>query len=504
MQKTPGKSQNQDQSHIMDDYGPPSGRERELDQWQLGRAASQPLIFFTNPSGDGGVSEGSGGESGLGQPPTAPKLGEALRQAIFEQDDAINAVVSANHRIATGLTSPDKPLTSLLFIGPTGCGKTEMARLWARHLGWPLVRYDMSEFSERHNVSSLLGSPTGYIGSDQKSRISEINQHPQCIVLLDEIEKAHRDVQLVFLQALDNGLITDRSGNKVDFRSAVIIMTTNALSGQPSRLGFGAKEEEGGAGRPHAISTRDLPREFPPEFLGRIKSVVPFTPLSISALHLVLGKSLREVNALRGMAGRSLRLSLSPAAAARVIDLALQDGLGARPVTSRLDTEVVGPLAQEIAEGRLAGVLGRDISFDYQDGRYQLSVSDEVKAGDAASPGAQGTEGVGGMGGTAQQAKAAGKLPVETGHSLLSIAKACGLPFVVEKTSYTEENIHMMKLGQTGFYPLGTIFTVTDMDHETGDFHVIAVLPDRRISRKYLRSYSQKSVFTLKQLPSEP
>lgn len=325
--------------------------------------------------------------------PSWQGLRDRLNSKIFEQDDAVTAVVAAHQRMEAGLVRAEGPMASMLFLGPTGSGKTELAKVWSRYLGLPFKRYDMSAFSEAHTASSLIGAPPGYMGSNQPSQLaSDLGGHEHFVILLDEIEKAHPDVIKLFLSVLDTGLIKDRSGNDcIDFRGAVIIMTSNAGLAMPREIGLGAsagfqsradvesvdenvsdekrayaefmaREKRKGAERRKMISY--LQNWFPPEFLGRISNITHFNPLSESGMGMVLNKKLKEMDSLPGLASRGICLALTETAKESIVSGACAEGLGARPISHILERHLVPIVARTISGGGdLEDVKNADLLF---------------------------------------------------------------------------------------------------------------------------------------------
>src|SRR5699024_6268485 len=204
------------------------------------------------------------------------RLERDLKTVVFGQEKAIDALAGAIKMARSGLGKPEKPIGSFLFSGPTGVGKTEVARQLAFALGINLLRFDMSEYMERHTVARLIGAPPGYVGFDQGGLLTEaITKHPHSVLLLDEIEKAHPDVYNILLQVMDHGTLTDNNGRKADFRNVIIIMTTNAGAEALNRntIGFAAPEKTGD-------EMSDIKRMFTPEFRNRLDAIIGFTPLS--------------------------------------------------------------------------------------------------------------------------------------------------------------------------------------------------------------------------------
>ena len=218
-------------------------------------------------------------------------LGRDLKNMVYGQENAIDALVAAVKMSRSGLALPDKPIGSFLFSGPTGVGKTEVAKQLAYSMGVPLQRFDMSEYMEPHAVSRLIGAPPGYVGFDQGGLLTEAaNKHPHCVLLLDEIEKAHPDIFNVLLQVMDAGKLTDNNGKSADFRNVILIMTTNAGAESLSRpsLGFTAKRERGD-------EMQAINKLFTPEFRNRLDAIIPFAPLSEPVIAKVVDKFLLQL-----------------------------------------------------------------------------------------------------------------------------------------------------------------------------------------------------------------
>lgn len=268
------------------------------------------------------------------------ELETLLQQRIVGQDEAVRAVASAVRRSRTGLRDENRPVASMLFMGPSGVGKTELCRALAETVygtGEALVRLDMSEYMEKHTVSRLLGAPPGYVGHGQGGELTEkVRRRPYCVVLLDEIEKAHRDVCGILLQVMDNGILTDSMGRKTDFRNALVIMTSNLGTGGMGAVGFGEKEARG---RGMAC----LREQFSPEFLGRIDCVAQFRPLEDVSLRAIAVRQLQELSCRTEKNG--LRLSVSEPVAACLAGKCGREG-GARQLRRIIRDEVEDPLAE--------------------------------------------------------------------------------------------------------------------------------------------------------------
>jgi ATP-dependent Clp protease ATP-binding subunit ClpA len=274
-------------------------------------------------------------------------LSQDLKRMVFGQDSAIEQVAAAVKLARAGLREPNKPIGSYLFAGPTGVGKTEVARQLAMTQGLELLRFDMSEYMERHTVSRLIGAPPGYVGYDQGGLLTDaVNQNPHCVLLLDEIEKAHPDIYNILLQVMDNGFLTDSNGRKVDFRNVIIIMTTNAgaADAAKSEIGFGRgmKDDEQEAA---------IKRRFTPEFRNRLDATVMFAPLSKEHIGRVVDKFIIQLEAQ--LADRKIEFEVTKGANQWIADKGYDKRYGARPLGRTIQEYVKKPLADEILFGKL-------------------------------------------------------------------------------------------------------------------------------------------------------
>ena len=247
-----------------------------------------------------------------------------------------------------GLREPEKPIGSYLFSGPTGVGKTEVARQLANTMGVELTRFDMSEYMERHSISRLLGAPPGYVGFDQGGLLTDaIDQHPHCVLLLDEIEKAHPDLFNVLLQVMDHGKLTDHNGKSVDFRNVVLIMTTNAGAADLAKPVMGFAREERVGEDEEAIS-----RMFSPEFRNRLDAVISFAALSQEVVHRVVDKFIMELEGQ--LADRNVTIELTDESRAWLGRKGYDPKFGARPLGRVIQENIKKPLAEELLFGKLA------------------------------------------------------------------------------------------------------------------------------------------------------
>ena len=289
-------------------------------------------------------------------------LSDTLKRQIFGQDAAIDVLVSAVKIARSGLGQPDKPMGCFLFSGPTGVGKTEVAKQLAQALGISLQRFDMSEYMEPHAVARLIGAPPGYVGYEQGGLLTEaVNKHPHCVLLLDEIEKAHRDIYNVLLQVMDAGRLTDNTGRSADFRNTIIIMTTNAGAEALSRPTFGFTSQ-----RERGDEMADIKKQFTPEFRNRLDAVVPFAPLSGDMVDRVVDKFLAQLAAQ--LAEKKVQAAFGDTLRRHLAQKGFDPQMGARPLHRVIQEVVRKPLADELLFGRLTE--GGSVWLDW-DGKAQ-------------------------------------------------------------------------------------------------------------------------------------
>ncbi len=305
-----------------------------------------------------------------------------LKRGVFGQDRAIESLSAAIKMARAGLREPNKPIGCYLFAGPTGVGKTEVARQLAKIMGVELLRFDMSEYMERHTVSRLIGAPPGYVGFDQGGLLSDaVDQHPHSVLLLDEIEKAHPDIFNILLQVMDNGTLTDSNGKKIDFRNVILIMTTNAGAADAAKQGIGfgrgAKEEE---------NEEAIKRLFTPEFRNRLDATVQFAGLTRDIIRNVVQKFVLQLENQLGE--RHVSIQVSDAAADWLADKGYDPAFGARPLARTIQEHVKKPMVDELLFGRLknGGLVKVDIDptdatrlvFEY--------IEDQSSPGGTAAP----------------------------------------------------------------------------------------------------------------------
>ena len=293
-------------------------------------------------------------------------LDRDLKMVVYGQDDAIDALTSAIRMNRSGLGHEEKPIGSFLFTGPTGVGKTEVTRQLARILGMELIRFDMSEYMERHTVSRLIGAPPGYVGFDQGGLLTEaINKHPHAVLLLDEIEKAHPDVFNLLLQVMDHGTLTDNNGRKADFRNVVLVMTTNAGAAETSRRSIGFTEQD------HSTDGMEaLKRFFSPEFRNRLDAVVQFGTLTPQTIASVVDKFIFELE--QQLLDKRVGLIVDADARAWIAEKGYDPAMGARPMARIIQHHIKKPLANEVLFGALSSggtvrvyVKDGDLDFEF-------------------------------------------------------------------------------------------------------------------------------------------
>lgn len=301
-------------------------------------------------------------------------LEKDLKRMVYGQELAIESLSSAIKLARAGLREPDKPIGSYLFSGPTGVGKTEVAKQLASTLGVQLLRFDMSEYMERHTVSRLIGAPPGYVGFEQGGLLTDgVDQHPHCVLLLDEIEKAHPDLFNILLQVMDHGRLTDHNGKQIDFRNVILIMTTNAGASDMAKaaIGFGNSRREGD-------DMEAINRLFTPEFRNRLDAIIPFGALPVPVIHKVVQKFIMQLEAQ--LADRGVTFELDKKAISWLADKGYDERMGARPLGRVIQEYIKKPLADELLFGKLkTGGRVKVTTGEKPDGKIGLLL-DVVKA----------------------------------------------------------------------------------------------------------------------------
>ena len=298
-------------------------------------------------------------------------LEASLKRVVFGQNKAIESLSSAIKLARAGLREPEKPIGSYLFAGPTGVGKTEVAKQLADNLGVELLRFDMSEYMEKHAVSRLIGAPPGYVGFDQGGQLTDgVDQHPHCVLLLDEIEKAHPDVYNVLLQVMDHGTLTDHNGRSVDFRNVIVIMTSNAGAAEQAKaaIGFGRDRREG-------EDTAAIERTFSPEFRNRLDAVISFSPLPKDTILQVVEKFVLQLEAQ--LMDRHVAIEMTTEAASWLADKGYDDKMGARPLSRVIQEYIKKPLAEELLFGKLS--KGGLVIVSVKDNKIKLDLKGPEK-----------------------------------------------------------------------------------------------------------------------------
>ncbi|MDX1781620.1 MAG: AAA family ATPase, partial [Thalassovita sp.] len=293
-------------------------------------------------------------------------LEKSLKRVVFGQDPAIEALSSAIKLARAGLREPEKPIGNYLFAGPTGVGKTEVAKQLADQLGVELLRFDMSEYMEKHAVSRLIGAPPGYVGFDQGGMLTDgVDQHPHCVLLLDEIEKAHPDVYNILLQVMDHGKLTDHNGRTVDFRNVILIMTSNAGAAEQAKaaIGFGRDRRTG-------EDTAAIERTFTPEFRNRLDAVISFAPLPKDVIMQIVEKFVLQLEAQ--LMDRNVHIELTKPAAEWLGEKGYDDKMGARPLGRVIQEHIKKPLAEELLFGKLA--KGGVVKVGVKNGEIELRI----------------------------------------------------------------------------------------------------------------------------------
>ena len=298
---------------------------------------------------------------------TLKNLEKNLKLVVFGQDKAIEALASAIKMSRAGLREEEKPIGNYLFTGPTGVGKTEVAQQLAVQMGMELVRFDMSEYMEKHAVSRLVGAPPGYVGFDQGGLLTDaVDKNPYCVLLLDEIEKAHPDVYNILLQVMDYGRLTDSNGKEVNFRNAIIIMTSNAGASDVARAPIGFAKIDRAGEEKEAIN-----RAFTPEFRNRLDSIINFEHLTPEVVAHVVNKFVFRLESQ--LADRNVTIQLDDKARKWLVDRGYDRANGARPMARLIAEQIKRPLADEVLFGKLT--KGGTVKVTVADGELAFNIS---------------------------------------------------------------------------------------------------------------------------------
>jgi len=292
---------------------------------------------------------------------------------VYGQDKAIDDIVDKILVSQAGLKSDDKPVGSFVFMGPTGVGKTELAKQLSNQLGVKLVRFDMSEYQEKHSISKLIGSPPGYVGYEDNAGgllIDKIQENPNCVLLLDEIEKAHPDVSSVLLQIMDNGKITGSNGKEADARNCTLILTTNlgAAEAEKNTIGFNETMDKD-------YDDIDLKKFFTPEFRNRLDGVITFGKLSKEVMLKIVGKFLVELKAQ--VQKKDIAINITDDALDYLVDKGFDPKMGARPLQRVIDNEIKRPLSRQMLFGDLKA--GGSVTIDYREKEIKLDCEIEYE-----------------------------------------------------------------------------------------------------------------------------
>ena len=300
------------------------------------------------------------------------QIEDSMRKEIFGQEKAIIALGKSVKRARAGFRNPEKPEACYLFVGPTGCGKTELARTLAKILNEPLLRYDMSEYQEKHTVSRLVGSPPGYVGFEEGGQLTkDIRKNPKAVVLFDEIEKAHEDIYNVLLQVLDYGSLTDNQGRKADFRNCIIIMTSNAGARDLEKqgIGFGSENND----NLEASLKEAVDKEFPPEFRNRLDAVIPFGYLDLEIVKKVCKKEIDRL--AKRMAEKKVILSVTDSCVDYLTKLGYSKEFGARNVARTVEDKIADQLVDEVLFGKLEKGGKCEVDFNSEEDKLIFKIN---------------------------------------------------------------------------------------------------------------------------------
>eukprot|EP01029_Cantina_marsupialis_P015241 TRINITY_DN3335_c2_g1_i1.p1 TRINITY_DN3335_c2_g1~~TRINITY_DN3335_c2_g1_i1.p1 ORF type:complete len:346 (-),score=80.56 TRINITY_DN3335_c2_g1_i1:903-1847(-) len=291
-------------------------------------------------------------------------LEKRMQKRVFGQDSAISTIVQSIKRNKAGLNIDKKPIGSFLFTGPTGVGKTEVAKELSTQLGIHFERFDMSEYMEAHTISRLIGAPAGYVGFENGGLLTEaIRKHPHCVLLLDEIEKAHPDLMAILLQVMDNAELTDNSGNKADFQNVVLIMTSNLGAAEANVMGF-AKDDS-------LNENKAVNKFFAPEFRNRLDAMISFDSLELDIVAKVAGKFIEDLESQ--LENKKIKISITAKAKKQLAELGYDKAMGARPLTRVISDKIKNVLTDEILFGKLK--KGGNVKIDFVKDEFKFTYS---------------------------------------------------------------------------------------------------------------------------------
>ena len=297
-------------------------------------------------------------------------LEDNMKSVVFGQNTAVDNLLDKIFISQSGLKAPNKPVGAFLFLGPTGCGKTETAKQLADQMNLQLVRFDMSEYQEKHAVAKLIGAPPGYVGYEDNAGklITELQEKPNCVLLLDEIEKAHPDVSNILLQFMDNGFVTGSNGKQADGRNSILIMTSNlgASDNERNTIGFGQLQQSG-------KDDEAVNNYFAPEFRNRLDAVIKFNKLSQDVVCSIVEKFISQLNSQ--VKDKGISITARKAAVKYLADQGYDPKMGARPLARIIDKEIKSPLSREVLFGKL--VNGGRVVIDLIDGELSLSITEK-------------------------------------------------------------------------------------------------------------------------------
>lgn len=295
-----------------------------------------------------------------------------MKASVLGQDKAVDVLLDKIFVSQAGMKAPNKPIGAFLFLGPTGCGKTETAKQLSEKMGMELVRFDMSEYQEKHSVARLIGAPPGYVGYEDNAGqlITKLQEHPNCVLLLDEIEKSHPDVSNILLQFMDNGFVTGSNGKQADGRNCILIMTSNlgAADNEKNTIGFGELEREG-------EDDKAIKKFFPPEFRNRLDAVVKFSRLSLATVELIVHKFINELNSQ--LKDKNIEIVPSTEAVKWLAENGYDKKMGARPLARLIDNKVKSPLSRRVLFGDL--INGGNVHITLLDGELSFDITERAR-----------------------------------------------------------------------------------------------------------------------------